>query len=743
MTPTTRIRIVWAFLAIVVIVAGLVAATPSLINTRLVKNQIASQISGWMGLPVSVHGEPVITVFPYLTVKLRDLTVASHLGADEPPLVAMDTLRVEMYWLPLLVGKFEARRFNLINPIFELTRRADGSHSWDMSAGSLFAMDGEQTGLNLSNINLGHFRISNGTAHYQDVQAGSEETISAVDMSIVWPKMGRSASIGGTLDWRGETAAFEASSDKPMELIAGGLSPISLSVDSNRLTARLDGSAGTMAKLQLEGDFAFKTPSMKGLLDWLGIDSTLARLFGPASLEARANLAGGSVSFTDMALNLDDNRADGVLQFDFRRARPLVQGTLAYDKLDLTPYLGQLKSGDPLLARRLSPDDFGLVDLDIRLSAAEVQAAPLRLDRMAASLVTRDNQLSLSIGEAYGYGGRIEANLDMRPSKNSTSNMDAHLRTKANGLMAGQLARQYAQIPFLTGTALIEADIEGNGASLAQMIETAHGDLSVVLTVGSISPFSLDIMQDVLEIGEEAEPDALYEGETPFDVLSVRGKLDEKKLMVEGLRMTSGNRALEGAARLDLDTMELDFPGILMLYGTSDTALQSNQKPKALHRFHLFGQMPQPLLEAADATDPARDKDISVPGVPDAGPDKMLPSLPSETAEPAQPKDAVDANPSPATLSPASGTQGDKIDGSAIIRPNKDASDKDASDTGASGPEASDKDALNKDAAPVVKANPSGQDGSSMQKPDLGEAAQKALQIPFSGTDNGLGLSGQ
>ena len=80
MTKTIRIRILWSLLIFLVLILGLVVATPYLINTRVVKKQISQQISDWMGLPVTVRGEPVITVFPYLTVKLRDVQIASGLG---------------------------------------------------------------------------------------------------------------------------------------------------------------------------------------------------------------------------------------------------------------------------------------------------------------------------------------------------------------------------------------------------------------------------------------------------------------------------------------------------------------------------------------------------------------------------------------------------------------------------------------------------------------------------------------
>ena len=384
-----RIRVLWATLAIVIVLGGLAAASPFLINTGVVKKQISKQISDWMGLRVMVRGEPIVTVFPYLTVKLNDVQVASHLGADKPPLVSMRVLRAEMYWLPLLLGKFEVRRFHLESPVFDLVRNADGKASWDMTGGDLISPDHENNRLTLSDISLGKFLISSGSAHYVDETNGRDERFSDINLAFNWPNTGQVATIKGDLSWRDQPIQLSARSDMPMELFGGGLSPLSLQVSSPLFDVQIDGTAATMSSLQLEGDFSFETASLRDWIVWLGGTVRPGAFLGAASMKARSNLVGASVAFSDMALMIDGNQVDGVMQLDFRRDRPLVQGTLASDKLDLSPYLAPQQSSQAMLGMNLSSKDLGLADLDIRLSANQLSLGLIKLGRTAATLVTR------------------------------------------------------------------------------------------------------------------------------------------------------------------------------------------------------------------------------------------------------------------------------------------------------------------------------------------------------------------
>lgn len=617
MTPTTRIRLLWGILALLIILVGLAFASPHLINSKVVKQQISRQISDWTGLPVTVRGEPVITVFPYLTVKLKDVQVASNLGNEQPPLVAMDNLRAEMYWMPLLVGKFKVRRFNLVRPRFHLERRKDGSRSWNFEEGNLFA-SGKAGKSSLGNISLGRFMIASGQVRYIDARKGQDEKVSDANLSMLWPNTGRAADVTGQFVWRGEPISIAAHSQKPMELINGGLSPLSLEAISTRFEASIEGTAATVADLQMEGEFAFKSQSMRYLLEWLGYPVKPGASFGAIEMTARANMVGASAALADLSLSLDDNKADGALQLDFRRDRTLIQGTLAYDQLDLRPYMERMEGEPSLLDQAFSPQDLGRMDIDVRLSAQQLQLGPLKLGRTAASLVTRNGQVALSIGEAFAYGGRLEANLDMHPSKRDPECLASHLRAKISGGLAGTFAREMERVPYVNGTTLAELDIAGEGKNLRDTLLNASGELSVVITDGSVNRFNLVNLMDTLESGEAGEPDALFEGGTDFDVLSVSGSMGNKKVVIDGLRMTAGNLDMAGSAQISLENGELDFPGLLARYRSSDPATHSAEDPVLKLPFYLAGPVSLPYLaQLPDEKEPSgKQPDIPVPGVP-------------------------------------------------------------------------------------------------------------------------------
>ena len=618
MTKTIRIRILWSLLAFLVLIVGLVMATPYLINTRVVKKQISEQISQWMGLPVTVRGEPVVTVFPYLTVKLKDVEIASGLGGDEPPLVSTQTLRAEMYWLPLLLGDFEVRRFNLIEPTLELTKDVDGAFSWDLRKGSLFKTDGSSGRLTLSDVTLGNFRISGGVAHYLDRKTGKEELFSDVNMTFDWPSTEDVASISGSALWRGEKVELRAKSGKPMELFAGGLSPLSVNLSSPMFSAAFDGSAATMSNFQFEGDFSFDTPALGKLAQWLGRALPSDRDLGAASLSARANLIGASIAFSDLDMKLDNNHINGVLQLDFRQERPMVQGTLASDDLDLGQFVRVPASLQDLLDYDLTKSKAAKVDFDIRISASDLKLGPVNLGQAAASLMTRDNQVSFSIGEAYAYGGRLEATFDMRQSADDPSIMISSLRAKANGVSAGGVTREMLGNEFLNGTALLEIDLQAEGAHVSDALADAHGSLSVVLTDGELQHFDMDVFEAALQQEQDLDSEKLHAGNSHFDVLSVRGQLANQKLDVEGLRLTSGKRALLGVAQYDFATEALNFPGTLAIYKSSDPASHSTERPEKEIPFLLSGSFDEPrisLRKVQDAVVPSDDQ-ILAPGVP-------------------------------------------------------------------------------------------------------------------------------
>ncbi len=109
---------------------------------------------------------------------------------------------------------------------------------------------------------------------------------------------------------------------------------------------RFDGQASDQPTLKIEGTLNVEAASLRDALRWTGKSKVPFGGFGHFSLRAQSDIGGGVVSLSNVNVELDGNTAEGALTLSSDGHR-LVQGTLAADALDLTPYV----SGVRLLAK--------------------------------------------------------------------------------------------------------------------------------------------------------------------------------------------------------------------------------------------------------------------------------------------------------------------------------------------------------------------------------------------------------
>ena len=153
--------------------------------------------------------------------------------------------------------------------------------------------------------------------------------------------------------------------------------------------------------------------------------------FGRFTLRAQSDIGGGVVALSNVNVEVDGNAAEGALTLSTDGHR-LVQGTLAADASDLTPYV----SGVRLLARNqrnwdalpIALDGFGDLNLDLRLSAASIKlgdraARPHRRRRQSCATAS-----SISpIGEAQAFGGTVRGTLGFAVAENGIG-VSSHLQ---------------------------------------------------------------------------------------------------------------------------------------------------------------------------------------------------------------------------------------------------------------------------------------------------------------------------
>ncbi len=120
-------------------------------------------------------------------------------------------------------------------------------------------------------------------------------------------------------------------------------------------------------------------------------------------------MVGGNIALSNLNIELDGNVAEGVLTYATGGRRTL-QGTLAVDTLDLTPYASAMRllAADARAWNRMpiALDWFDDIDVDLRVSAARVIAAQSRLGRTAVAATLSNRRLVVTVGESQALQRR-------------------------------------------------------------------------------------------------------------------------------------------------------------------------------------------------------------------------------------------------------------------------------------------------------------------------------------------------
>ena len=94
--------------------------------------------------------------------------------------------------------------------------------------------------------------------------------------------------------------------------------------------------------MKIEGTLAADAPSLRDTFRWAGLRPLSGGGFGRFALKAKTNVSGGTIALSTVNVELDGNVAEGVLAFA-TDGRQTLQGTLAADELDLTPYISTVR----------------------------------------------------------------------------------------------------------------------------------------------------------------------------------------------------------------------------------------------------------------------------------------------------------------------------------------------------------------------------------------------------------------
>ncbi|MEA2952991.1 MAG: AsmA protein [Alphaproteobacteria bacterium] len=541
-----------------------------LIPADTVREAVKSEIRAVTGLDPVLRGPVSVSLFPSGTISFDDVILGGDRAGDTA--LAAERLTARLRFFPLLAGNIQVADITLVRPTIAVTFEPGGRSNWTSLVETLAAAlrPNENRSRSFSEI-----RIDDGTVLVRDEARGIAEKLTAVDLSLAWPSISQSFAATGRFDWRDEPVDASISLADFIAALAGDPSGIKLRLNGNPLKLAFDGHLSTRPTLKIEGTLAADAKSLREALRWTAQKSLPGGGFGRFALKAKTNVVGGMIALSGVNVELDGNAAEGVLTFA-SDGRQMLQGTLAAEGLDLSPYVSTVRlmtgnerdwNGVPIVLDSLTG-----VDLDLRLSAAQVTISGAKLGRTALAANLRGGRLSVTIGESQAFGGLIKGSLGLARS-DAGADLKAHLQFADVDLDSclGALFGMHR----LDGKGNLAFNIEGSGGSVMALTKTLNGSATLTSRQGAVTGFNVEQLLRRLERRPLSGSGDFRTGRTPYDTLAVTLGIKQGTVTAEDVHIDGAAVRLAMAGTASIPARDLDLKGVASLVSASTSGASS------------------------------------------------------------------------------------------------------------------------------------------------------------------------
>jgi AsmA protein len=331
------------------------------------------------------------------------------------------------------------------------------------------------------------------------------------------------------------------------------------------LKLAFDGQVSHRPTLKIDGTLGADSASLREAVRWATGRPLPDGGFGRFALKAQTSVTGGAVALSRVNPEVDGNIAEGVLNFGADN-RQTLQGTLATDALNLTPYVSAVRlltANDRVWnATPIGLDGLNAVDLDLRLSAGKVSIGTARLGRTAVVANMRGGRLAVTVGESQGFGGTIKGSFALAKSAGG-ADMKADLQF-ANVDLEACLGELFG-LRRLEGKGQLALALDGSGDSVLDMVRNINGSALLTSRQGALTGLNVDQLLRRLERRPLSGGTEFRTGRTPFDELSVSVKIVKGQAMAEDIRIEAATLRVAVGGSASLPARDLDLRGTASL----------------------------------------------------------------------------------------------------------------------------------------------------------------------------------
>ena len=588
MTASTGLKRLGIAIAAVVLASfTALGAMALLIPVDMVRDSTKAEIRNVTGLDLVLRGDVVVSLFPTGSVSFSDVA----LGDRAKPVLAADRLTARLRFLPLFAGRIEIADVSLVRPHINVTFDRDSHSNWAGLIDGLARAVGPKANRPVNATSFTEIRITEGTISLDDAARGIKENFRNVELALAWPSISKSFAATGHVVWHDEPIESSVTLTDFAAALAGDRSGLKVRLSGAPVKLAFEGNWSAKPTLKIEGTLAADTPSLRDTLRWVGVRPPSGGGLGRFALKAKTSVSGGTIALSTVNVELDGNVAEGVLAFA-SDGRQTLQGTLAAEELDLTPYVSTVR----LLTNNdrdwnrvpLAVDGLNSIDLDLRLSAARITLARAKLGRTAIAANLRGGKLLLTIGESRAFGGVLKGSMALSPSD---AGAEFKSQLQFTDVDLEKCLGEIFQVRRLDGRGDIAVALDSSGNSVLGMTRGLNGTANLTGRQGSLVGWNVEQLLRRLERRPLSGTGDFRNGRTPYEKFAADFKIVDGIATVEHVSLEGSKVRLGLAGSASIPARDFDLHGVAALASTSADAPPAFELP-----FVVQGPWDDPIL---------------------------------------------------------------------------------------------------------------------------------------------------
>jgi len=444
--------------------------------------------------------------------------------------------------------------------------------------------------------------IRRGTLHVV-MGDGDVETLTDIQAEVKKDRRGQIAS-QGSFTVRGQRLAFDTTFGQP-DKTQPQRWPLQVSFKASLLQGTFDGHADLSEGLQLVGQTELAITSLRRVGRWFGLPLYVTEGFNATTVKGDLTWARRSLAFEKARIAVDGNEGNGRLALNLAGDRPLLEATLDFANLNLTPYLDAARTqlfGFELPVTWGASFDTSLpmiryLDADMRISANRIALKDLGFGQGGATVTAQAGKLRADIAEVeLPSGGSLSAQV----TAIMTEAVPRYaVRAKVESLEMGPATARLLGSPALTGRAGLTFDLTSTGYTLTELTRRLSGKAALSMPEGGRLALDLRAVRQAAKAGQRGWA-ALARSHTNVERLEARSLIIDGVAFAEDIQARAGDLALALAGRLGLVDGNMDARLVLKPGAPSD-ASQRPADASASEAVTLRGPWPDPMLRAEDS----------------------------------------------------------------------------------------------------------------------------------------------